>query len=115
MYMSFIIASRSRHTSGALVTGVQTCALPIWTGTMYAFDYHRATSVADAVSALAGAEDGKIVAGGMPLIPTLKQRLASPSDLIDQLGRASCRESACQYVEISGVAVSLTKTITTNR
>src|SRR3546814_16508858 len=27
----------------------------------------------------------------------------------DQIGRASCRESVCQYVEISGVAVSLQK------
>src|SRR3546814_4464173 len=25
-----LYASRRRHTSGALVTGVQTCALPIW-------------------------------------------------------------------------------------
>src|SRR3546814_11312882 len=30
--------------------------------------------------------DLKIVAGGMTLIPTLKQRLASPSDLIDLAG-----------------------------
>ena len=29
------------------------------------------------------AEDGKFLAGGMTLIPTMKQRLASPSDLID--------------------------------
>src|SRR3546814_17217986 len=27
----FFLSSRRRHTSGALVTGVQTCALPIWT------------------------------------------------------------------------------------
>src|SRR3546814_7675270 len=27
---SFCVAGRSRHTSCALVTGVQTCALPIW-------------------------------------------------------------------------------------
>src|SRR3546814_15167398 len=32
---------------------------------------------------------------------------ASPAD--DQIGRASCRERVCQYVEISGVAVSLKK------
>src|SRR3546814_10470652 len=31
VYMSlFFLSSRGRHTSGALVTGVQTCALPIW-------------------------------------------------------------------------------------
>src|SRR3546814_948858 len=28
-YCSLFFSSRSRHTSGALVTGVQTCALPI--------------------------------------------------------------------------------------
>ena len=50
---------------------------------MYAFDYHRPSSVADAVAALKGADDGTFVAGGMTLIPTLKQRLASPSDLVD--------------------------------
>ena len=50
---------------------------------MYEFQYHRPTSVADAVSLLKGAGDGVLMAGGMTLIPTLKQRLASPSDVID--------------------------------
>ena len=50
---------------------------------MYAFEYHRPRSVAEAVSLLQGASDGKLLAGGHTLIPTLKQRLASPSDLID--------------------------------
>src|SRR3546814_8353802 len=30
LYLLFFFSSRRRHTSGALVTGVQTCALPIW-------------------------------------------------------------------------------------
>src|SRR5919109_2436393 len=50
---------------------------------MYSFEYHRPTSVADAVSLLKRAGDGVLMAGGMTLIPTLKQRLASPSDVID--------------------------------
>ncbi len=50
---------------------------------MYAFDYQKPSSVADAVAALKAADDGKFVAGGMTLIPTLKQRLAQPSHLID--------------------------------
>src|SRR5690348_2620253 len=54
--------------------------------TMYNFDYQRPQSVADAAKAIGGAEDGKLLAGGMTLIPTLKQRLAKPSDLVD-LGR----------------------------
>ncbi|BBK31368.1 carbon-monoxide dehydrogenase medium subunit [Stella humosa] len=55
---------------------------------MYNFEYHNPTSVADAVALLAKADDGKLVAGGMTLLPTLKQRLAQPSDLID-LGKVT--------------------------
>ncbi len=50
---------------------------------MYDFTYQRPTSLADAAKAIAAAEDGKLMAGGMTLIPTLKQRLARPSDVID--------------------------------
>lgn len=50
---------------------------------MYDFNYLTPRTVADAVAALAAAPDGKLVAGGMSLVPTLKQRLAQPSDLID--------------------------------
>lgn len=50
---------------------------------MYETQYHRATSVEGAARLMGEAEDGKYLAGGMTLIPTMKQRLASPSDLID--------------------------------
>jgi carbon-monoxide dehydrogenase medium subunit len=50
---------------------------------MYNFEYHKPHSVADAVKEIGGAEDGKLMAGGMTLIPTLKQRLARPSDVVD--------------------------------
>jgi len=50
---------------------------------MYNFNYHSPASLADASKALQTAAEGKLVAGGMTLIPTLKQRLAKPSDLID--------------------------------
>jgi aerobic carbon-monoxide dehydrogenase medium subunit len=53
---------------------------------MYNFEYHQPASVADAAKLVAGKEDAKLMAGGMTLIPTLKQRLAKPSDVID-LGR----------------------------
>ena len=50
---------------------------------MYEFNYHQPASL-DQVAQLIGAnEEAKIVAGGMTLIPTLKQRLAKPSDLVD--------------------------------
>src|SRR5271154_4150981 len=53
---------------------------------MYNFNYHSPSSAADAAKMVQSAEEGKLVAGGMTLIPTLKQRLAKPSDLVD-LGR----------------------------
>jgi aerobic carbon-monoxide dehydrogenase medium subunit len=49
---------------------------------MYEFDYSRPTSLNDAASGL-GDADAKLVAGGMTLVPTLKMRLAKPSQLID--------------------------------
>ncbi|TXH37913.1 MAG: xanthine dehydrogenase family protein subunit M [Rhodospirillaceae bacterium] len=58
---------------------------------MHNFNYHRPNNVADAVTALGGAGDGKIIAGGMTLVPTLKQRLAAPSDLIDLNGIADLK------------------------
>jgi carbon-monoxide dehydrogenase medium subunit len=48
---------------------------------MYAFDYHRPATVRDAQGLL---KDGaKLLAGGQTLLPTMKQRLASPSALVD--------------------------------
>ena len=55
---------------------------------MYEFDYHRATSVSGALDAIRGAGDGQFLAGGHTLLPTLKLRLASPSDLVDLAGIA---------------------------
>jgi len=53
---------------------------------MYSFNYHRPTSIDEAVACHAAADDGLYLAGGQTLIPTLKQRLAAPSDLIDLSG-----------------------------
>lgn len=50
---------------------------------MFAFNYHRPETLALALDTLASNEDAKLLAGGQTLIATLKQRLASPSDLID--------------------------------
>lgn len=63
---------------------------------MYAFNYHRPASLADAAKLLGSATDGKFLAGGQTLLPTLKQRLASPSDLVDLNGIA----------ELNGITVS---------
>ena len=50
---------------------------------MYAFTYSKPTSIADAGTAFSNADDATFMAGGQTLIPTLKQRLAMPSDVID--------------------------------
>ncbi|MCT8974697.1 FAD binding domain-containing protein [Microbaculum marinisediminis] len=49
-----------------------------------AFDYHRPSTVAEALSLLAEAgEDGRVLAGGHSLIPMMKLRMAVPETLID--------------------------------
>ena len=50
---------------------------------MYPFRYTRPVSLEEAVERLAAAEDGWLLAGGQTLLPTMKQRLAQPSDLVD--------------------------------
>ena len=51
------------------------------------FEYHRATSVADALALMARyGDDAKVLAGGHSLLPVMKLRFASPGHLID-IGR----------------------------
>ena len=50
---------------------------------MYAFTYHRASGLRQATNMLGKLEDAKLLAGGQTLLPTMKQRLASPANLID--------------------------------
>ena len=50
---------------------------------MYETNFHKAATVRDAAALLVKSDDGKILAGGQTLIPTMKQRLAAPVDLID--------------------------------
>ncbi len=52
---------------------------------MYSFDFEKPKTVADAVNALAK-EDAQALGGGQTLIPSLKQRLASPSVLVSLNG-----------------------------
>ena len=53
---------------------------------MYAFTYHRPASVGDATAALAAKPDAKFMAGGQTLLPAMKLRFASPSDVVDLAG-----------------------------
>jgi carbon-monoxide dehydrogenase medium subunit len=50
---------------------------------MYGFTFQRPSTVRQAASLLAKSEDAKLLAGGQTLIPTMKQRLASPGSLVD--------------------------------
>ena len=50
---------------------------------MYALNYVKAKSVKEAADLLAAHPEAKLLSGGMTLIPTLKQRLARPSHLVD--------------------------------
>jgi carbon-monoxide dehydrogenase medium subunit len=63
------------------------------------FGYHRPSKLADAVKLMKKAKDAKYLAGGMTLLPTMKQGLASPSDIIDLGGLKN------SGVSVSGKAV----------
>src|SRR3546814_8929902 len=77
-YFFVFFSSRRRHTRCALVTGVQTCALPICRP-----GAHRRR----------GGDASAGERGGL--------RKLCPSDgglTGNEIGRASCRERVCQYV-----------------
>src|SRR3546814_3676546 len=71
----FFFSGRRRHTRGALVTGVQTCALPI--------------------SGLPPPVSSSHITPSSPATVTPS---VATSDHLVQIGRASCRERVCQYV-----------------
>lgn len=50
---------------------------------MKPFDYARAASLTDAAARFKAADEARYLSGGQTLIPVLKQRLASPSHVID--------------------------------
>src|SRR3546814_8628896 len=90
----FFFSSRRRHTRCALVTGVQTCALPILhppTGAsaIRTIDPtgRRTTKVSNDIDWEHAAAVRRAAATG--------ERLGAVSR---QIGRASCRERVCQYV-----------------
>ena len=50
---------------------------------MYNFSYHQPTTVRQAANLLAKNPEGTLLAGGHSLLPVMKQRLASPTAIID--------------------------------
>ncbi|HMI12950.1 MAG TPA: FAD binding domain-containing protein, partial [Bradyrhizobium sp.] len=69
---------------------------------MYETIYHRPSSVDEAVALFAKGAESKYLAGGHTLLPVMKQRLASPSDVID-LGKLTDLIG----VEVSADAVTI--------
>ena len=53
---------------------------------MYDFNYHRPATLDEAKQILSASDDAMLLAGGMTLLPTMKMRLARPSDLVDLSG-----------------------------
>src|SRR5438132_7202206 len=69
-----------RHPIGC---GRRSTTRPDKEAQMYKTTYHLAASVDEAAALFAKGSDAKYLAGGHTLIPVMKQRLASPSDVID--------------------------------
>src|SRR3546814_7387123 len=103
----FFFSSRRRHTRCALVTGVQTCALPISLVRRFASaGAHVIAADVNAESITQIYEESQ--ADGHDVI-AMRTDVASESDVIHmvkttaekygrEIGRASCRERVCQYV-----------------
>jgi len=50
------------------------------------FEYHKPSSVQEAVSLLSSNPDAKLLAGGHSLIPAMKLRLSAPGAIVDLNG-----------------------------
>src|SRR3546814_5474139 len=100
LYLLFFFSSRRRHTRCALVTGVQTCALPICRRTVSTpalLETARAGRYLSPPSAGWYRQHWRDHSG---LLVNRKQvsGLVVRSAAIGEIGRASCRERVCQYV-----------------
>src|SRR3546814_4649448 len=94
----FFFSSRRRHTRCALVTGVQTCALPI--SFPERLDLHIHTSRQFQLHERIHRLGGGLQNVEQPLVcPHLELLTRLFVDVrAAQIGRASCRERVCQYV-----------------
>src|SRR3546814_3352869 len=100
-FLYFFFSSRRRHTRCALVTGVQTCALPILPE-----DKRRGyrpveipprPAEADGETAIE-ARDLTMRFGDFTAVDHVNLRIQRGEIFGFQIGRASCRERVCQYV-----------------
>src|SRR3546814_16796011 len=99
----FCFTNRRRHTRCALVTGVQTCALPISRKPSPKRTGSSSGLRRAAPGSFSKPSCGRRTTGFLPT--TIRNRRTKR-----QNGRASCRARVCQYVSISVVDVILQKT-----
>src|SRR3546814_2403596 len=98
LFWLFFFSSRRRHTRCALVTGVQTCALPIFQASL------APDGASCAILSPEGEREDSYIPGSTPVRSTERSHssrasLASrPARVAREIGRASCRERVCQYV-----------------
>src|SRR3546814_4784490 len=100
IFVRFFFSSRRRHTRCALVTGVQTCALPISRRVIVGRPVEYAGARPDPELARQR-YDAMLAAFGTEIYyvhEPLGAAHSYASRLIEQIGRASCRERVCQYV-----------------
>src|SRR3546814_2087449 len=107
--MCFCFSSRIRHTRCALVTGVQTCALPISVAVSTTrhltllmeetvglrLDEGRPSITPDPVD---GPGDGLAYGEHVHAVHFDCRNAERRTAAAEQTGRASCRERVCQYV-----------------
>src|SRR3546814_3793067 len=100
--MLFFFSSRRRHTRCALVTGVQTCALPISAPLTFGVDRFKEYSdgVADGIDI--GEPETLAQLEQIPTLLVYEVGARGPRARTvrygQQIGRASCRERGCQSV-----------------
>src|SRR3546814_1287540 len=97
----FFFSSRRRHTRCALVTGVQTCALPISALLQWLEHQVPGRGIAWANGFEAGIRviSLALTYDALAARPDLEHRLREPVlGSLWEIGRASCRERVCQYV-----------------
>src|SRR3546814_7580076 len=96
-FLFFFFSSRRRHTRCALVTGVQTCALPISMMSASALDARKIGYLLPSDTIVMNRHELLYVA--VREAATLAEsgwRARLPA--LFQIGRASCRDRVCQYV-----------------
>src|SRR3546814_18375165 len=108
----FFFSSRRRHTRCALVTGVQTCALPIFLALGFFLLFARNTedAIGNADVDVLLRKTRKFGSQAVRLFiihhvqrgdggeTTLAKIEDTPRGTTEKIGRASCRERGCQYV-----------------